>query len=163
MLAAPVSATLTPGVAGSLTYTDTQGLTTTLAFPAGVVTQTTTLFLTPTVASAGAGMTFAGHAFELEAYQNGPPQPGFVFSTAVTVTIQYSELDVRLVSEESGLVLGWWTGDEWLDAADTCDPPSAYERDLGGRALSLPICHLSTFALFGPTESVYLPLVAKSP
>jgi hypothetical protein len=146
-------------------------LTTTLSFPAGTVTQTTSLVLTPTVSTAGAGLTFAGHAFELEAYQDGLPQPGFVFSAPVTVTIQYSEVDVRLVSEESELTLQRWIGDGrslpravagWADAADTCDPPLVYERDLDNHVLSLPICHLSTFGLFGPTESVYLPVVLRS-
>jgi len=123
------------------------------------VTQSTTLVLTPTLASGGAGFAFAGHAFELTAYQGGNPQPGFTFGAPVTATIRYSDEDVRLVTDEEQLVLSWWTGSEWQDAAQTCDPPSSYTRDLANNTLSVAICHLSLFGLFGPTHQVYLPLV----
>jgi hypothetical protein len=79
----------------------------------------------------------------------------------VTVTIHYSEQDVRLVSDESQLTLRWWDGSAWQDAKETCSPPSGYVRDEARRVLSVPICHLSRFALLGPTNRVYLPLVMR--
>jgi hypothetical protein len=42
-----------------------------LYFPAGVVTETTTLVLTPTLAQGGAGLAFAGHAFEIGTFRDG--------------------------------------------------------------------------------------------
>ena len=160
ILPAPVSADV-PSSGGGLTLTDTQGLTTTLAFPAGAVTQTTTLVLTPTLATGGAGFAFAGHAFELAAFRGGNLLLGFSFEAPVTVTIHYSDRDVRVVSDESQLALMWWTGSGWEDAAQTCTPPSEYVRDLGNNVLSVAICHLSEFALLGPAHQVYLPLVVR--
>jgi len=161
----PVSITLpqsgTVSLPTILIYTDTQGLTTTLRFPAGAVTETTTLILTPTLAQGGAGYAFAGHAFEIGTFRDGHPLSGLTFSKPVTVTIHYSDQDVRVVSDESQLALWWWTGGGWEDAANTCDPPSAYNRDLANRVLSVPICHLSLFGLFGPTHQMYLPLILR--
>jgi len=142
--------------------TDTQGLTTTVVFPAGAVTQTTTVVLTPTLATGGAGFAFAGHAFELEAWRSSTPLPGFAFETPITVTIHYSEQDVQMVSDESQLALMRWTGSGWEDAANTCTPPSPYARDPEGNLLSIAICHLSKYALLGPTNQVYLPLALRN-
>jgi len=173
LLARPVSITLSAGAPISSTrliYTDTQNLTTTLDFPAGTVSETTTLILTPTLASQFTDHAFTGHAFELAAYQGGELRPGLAFSVPVTVTIHYSEQDLRVVSDEEGLVLllwtgsGWllWTGSGWQDAAGSCDPFSSYGRDLAGRVLTLPICRPGALALFGPTEQSYLPLIQRN-
>jgi hypothetical protein len=142
-----------------LSYTDTQGLTTTLYFPSGAVTNTTTLLLTPTTTFGPSGWRSANHAFELVAYQGDEPLPGFGFQKAVTITIKYSERDTQVVTDEGQLVLWRWTGVGWEDAASTCTPPSAYRRDPGLGIVSLPICHLSRFSLFGPTRQTNLPLV----
>jgi glucosylceramidase len=164
MVPSPVSITLTlsntVNLPASLTYYDTQGLTTTLDFLAGAVTRTTTIVLTPTLATGGAGFAFAGHAFELDAFQDGNPQPGFIFSVPVTVMIHYSSDDVRVVKDKNELVLSWWTGSGWQDAAQTCDPASPYTRDVAANVLSVPICHVSQYGLFGPTYQVSLPFVA---
>jgi len=139
VLPSPVSTNLVSGTATSLIYTDTQILPTQLDFAADAVTQTTNLVLTPTMASGGAGFAFTGHAFELAAYQGGVLQPGFTFSTPVTITIHYSE----------------------QDAAETCDPVSPYIHDLSGKTVTVAVCHLSCFALLGPTNKVYLPIVFR--
>jgi hypothetical protein len=72
--------------------------------------------------------------------------------------ISYSDLDVLLVEDEGGLILARWTGSEWVDAA--CDPTS-YVRDPGGNEIRVDICHLSKFALFGPTNQVFMPVVLR--
>jgi len=161
ILPEPVSANLSPDTSVTLVLTDTQGLTTVLTFPAGAVTQTTTVVLTPTVASGGAGLAFAGHTFELKAFRDGDSLPGFGFEVPITVTIHYSDRNVRVIKDESQLALMRWTGNGWEDAANTCMPPSTYIRDLENNVLSVAICHLSKFALLGPTNQVYLPLVMK--
>jgi hypothetical protein len=166
MLSSPVSTTLTlsgtANLPNALTYTNTQGLTTTFTFPRGAVTETTTIVVTPTVGTSRGDLAFAGHAFDLEGYQGGEHQIDFTVDEPVTVTIHYSEKDTRLVSDESQLTLRWWDGGAWRDAAETCDQPSAYARDVSARVLSVPICHLSRFALLGPVERVYLPVVLRS-
>jgi hypothetical protein len=166
ILSKPISTTLvvsgTLSVATSLCYTDTQDLTTMLEFPRGAVTEATTIVLTPTLATGGADFAFAGHAFELEAYQADEPQLGMTFDEPVTVTIHYSEQDVRVISNESQLMLHWWDGSAWRGASETCDPPSVYARVQDNHVLSVPICHLSLFGLFGPTHQTYMPLVLRS-
>ncbi|MGD9145953.1 MAG: hypothetical protein PVI80_10355, partial [Anaerolineae bacterium] len=162
---APVSTTLVlsgvTSLPATLRYTDTQGLTTTLRFPGGAVTDTTTLTLTPTTASGPSGWSFAGHAFELAAHRGGQRLPRFAFEKAVTVTVQYSDRDTRVVSDEGQLALWRRAGMVWEDAAGTCTPPSAYSRDLVLRVLGLPLCQLGRFSLFGPTQQINLPLVIR--
>ena len=179
ILASPVSITLpmsgTTNLPASLIYTDTQGLPTTIEFPADAVTQTTTiesstavaaqamtLVLTPTLVTGGAGLAFAGHAFNLAVYRNGNLQPDLTFTKPATVTIHYSAADIGVVSDEGQLALWWWTGSEWENVTDTCTPPSVYNRDLANGMLSVPTCHLSLFSLLGPTYQTYLPLVLRS-
>ena len=143
----------------SLTLTTTRGLVTRLDFPAGVVSQTTRLLLRPTLASGPAGFTFAGHAFDLTAYQQGDLQSDLAFSMPVTVNVHYEDYDLSLISDESQLSLRWWAGDEWRDVTETCHPASSYTRDLENNSLSVGLCHTGRFGLFGPTNQLFLPSV----
>jgi hypothetical protein len=158
-----------PGTASlpaRLTYTDTQGLSTHLDFPGGAVSQTTTLILTPTLAGAApSGWIFAGHAFDLAAFRDGAALPDLTFGALITVTMAYSDLDVRAAKDESELFLGWWTEEGWVDAFSACAPPGSatlepYARDLAHNVLGVPLCRLGRFALFGPTVQAYLPLIS---
>ncbi|MGC9349510.1 MAG: hypothetical protein ACP5JG_15330 [Anaerolineae bacterium] len=79
----------------------------------------------------------------------------------VSVTIHYTDWDVRVVSNESRLTLNRWSAGGWHDAAQTCDPASTYVRDTANNALTAPICHLSRFALFGPTHRLQLPFLLR--
>ncbi len=59
-------------------------------------------------------------------------------------------------------MLYYWDGAAWVDAATTCTPHSTYTRNLAANQISLPVCHLTQFALFGrPTPGLYLPLVTR--
>jgi hypothetical protein len=71
------------------------------------------------------------------------------FQKPLTITVHYSDEDIACLSEESALRLYYWTGSEWSDASTTCEPPSTYVHDLPGNALSLPVCHLSRYAIGG--------------
>jgi YVTN family beta-propeller protein len=156
-------ATIDPIGGSTLVYTDTQGNPTIIQVPAGAVTETTTLVYTPVeTATAPSGFVFAGHAFNLEAYRNDVLLSGFTFSVPVTVTIHYTDTDVARMDEES-LVLEYWNVSEnaWEDVA--CGP---YDRHPDENWLSVPICHLSLFALFGVESGgehwLYLPLILKN-
>jgi hypothetical protein len=70
------------------------------------------------------------------------------FEEPVTVTIHYSDADLLGVDEGS-LILYYWTGSAWVDAATTCSPASQYVRDTVNNVLQLEICHLSEFAVGG--------------
>jgi hypothetical protein len=149
-----VTTTVLPGVGNVLTAT--ANLTTSFEFPASaVVTPTTLLYTAAITPTSPAGFAFAGHAFNLSAYQNGLLSSGFVFSQAVTVTIYYADTDL-VGFNESTLILDYWNGSTWADAA--C---GSYDRHPGENWLSVPICHLSQFALFGAPFRIFLPLIRR--
>ncbi len=159
-LAQPVWITTTPGALATLTYTDTRGLPTTLIFPGSAFSQTTTIALTPTIAYPPAHLGFTSHAFDLAAYQSGVPVNDWAFQTPVTVTIHYSADDLHIIRDEGTLALWRWDGQMWSDAAETCEPVSSYQREPDQNLLSLPICRAGYYALFGPTNSVLLPIIS---
>ena len=78
----------------------------------------------------------------------------FNFALPVTVALSYLDSDAA-GRDESQLILYNWDGtsSSWLDAAQTCTPPSSYQRDLVTNTLSLPVCHLTEFALLIKTTS----------
>jgi Leucine-rich repeat (LRR) protein len=142
-----------------IVYTDTQGITITIEIPASSVTETTTIVYTEAETStekAPSGFLFAGRTFNINAYQDGAIVDEFSFATAITLTLHYIEAEIS--TPEDKVMLKYWDEDqsEWQDAA--C---GAYERHLAEDWLSVPICHLSDFALFGKNYAVYLPLVIR--
>jgi len=154
-----VSTTLSPGLASGFSSYDLQGLPTILSFSDNAVTETTVVTLTPTVVVAGDGLAFAKHAFELIASRHDHVLSPFTFDAPVTTTIYYSDKDVLTVSDEAQLALYKWTGGEWQDASRTCDPVTSYTRDPVGNVLIISICQTGTFALLGPTNRSFLPIV----
>ncbi len=154
-----VTTPIEPESGGTLVYTNTQGLTTTVQVPPNAVDEDTSLvYLPQQPESPPSGSEFAGRGFELEAFQNGTLVPGLVFAKPVTVTTQYSDADVAGLDEAS-LTLTYWTGSMWQDAA--CGP---VERHLSENRMAAPICHLGRFALLGERSEfrVYLPLVFEN-
>ena len=90
--------------------------------------------------------------------------PDLLFAEPAVVTIHYRDADVAGLGE-STLILYYWDGTAWQDASTTCSPPSAYERHPDANWLSVPICRLSRFALFGEalaaapsSHTVYVPM-----
>jgi hypothetical protein len=163
---ASVGTTMEPGLDTSLTYTDTQGTTTSLQIPSGAVTETTQLFFTPSNLArlpTPSGSAYAQHAFELESYRDRQMLPNLSFERPVTVTIEYSDADLSGLDENS-LSLKVWdeSAGEWVNAANSCIPPSMPDRHLDENWLGVEICHQSRFALFGQYQ-VYLPLVSLIP
>ena len=148
---------LSPGSSGSLYYVDSGGAETTVVVPAGAVASTTWLKYTavPTV-TASTGFIFAGTAFNLDAYVDGYLQSGFTFDTPITVTLGYTETQVAGLDENT-LVLQYWEGGSWQDAA--CGP---YDRHPDENWLSVPICHLTEFGWFAEGGyRIFLPLVTR--
>ena len=148
------------GTGSTLVYTDTQGSPTIIQVPADAVSETTTLVYTPLdTVTIPSNLSFAGHAFDLDAYRSGTLLlPGFALSGAITVTLQYTDSDVTGLDETS-LLLEYWneaTG-AWTEAA--C---GAYKRDPDDNRLTVPICHLSRFALFGKGNTIFIPVVLKN-
>ncbi len=156
-----VQTSVDPTTSATLTYTDPLAEPTTIEIPTGAVIETVIMRLEPTtLASLPSDFASAGHAFTLEAIQDGDVLQGFTFETPVTVTIEYSDADVASIKEEETLKLNYWDGSAWVDAATTCDPVSPYTRNLEENWLSVDICHLSLFSLAGENWlDVFIPIV----
>ncbi|MBW6467383.1 MAG: hypothetical protein K0B06_12820, partial [Brevefilum sp.] len=110
-------------------------------------------------------LDFAGNSFELTA-QDSLGEPITTFAQPIIITLYYDEADLGDVPEEN-LFLFYWDEDSlaWMDVVTTCES-GAYTRDLEEDWLSVPICHLSQFALMSLEEEpflfeIFLPLITK--
>lgn len=162
ILPEPVQIDFTPGISATLRYTDTQELPTWLEIPGDASATPLTLQVVPTIGGGAPGYAFTGHAFELNASGAGEGAAGFVFNAPLTATIQYSPLDVAVISDPDNLALWLWDGAAWQDAAQSCSPAGEYSRDPANYTLSLPICQTGTYKLMGPTQQVYLPMIPSN-
>ncbi len=162
------STIITPTISSSLVYTDTQYNPTSIFIPTGAVTQETRLYFTAitTTNPAPSGAVSGGHAFTLDAYQSGTLFQDFSFNQPVTVTLYYSDNDMVGLDENNLLLYYWDEGqNQWVDVATTCTPNSTYSRHPAENWLAVSICHLSEFALFGPSPKqwqTYLPVIIKN-
>jgi hypothetical protein len=150
-----------PDVGGTVVYTDTEGCSTTIQVPGDALTETILLAFTPVnTATAPSGFSFADRAFDLDVYRDGAYlSSSLSLSVPATITIHYNYTDV-VGLDETSLLLEYWNEptSAWEDAA--CGP---YDRYPDEDRLSVPICHLSRFALFGSTGyTIYLPLVVRN-
>jgi len=153
-------AEVAPEEAGTLIYTDTQGFSAEAFVPTGAVSETTTLVYEVLTTTSSISPTSAlepvGNAFSLEAYQEGERRSGDVFQTPITITLHYSDTDVAGLDENT-LTLDYWNGSNWEYTA--CGP---YDRHPDENWLSVPICHLSEYALFGMNEEPIAGLAATN-
>lgn len=156
-------ATLKKAVAptGDTVFTATVGgLDTIVAVPAEAVTEALDLQYTALAEIQGspAGFAFASHTLDLKIYRGNTLLPGFRFEDdhPITITIYYTDTDVT-GADESTLELRTWDGSAWV-----MDGITPVERNVAQTYARFTIAHLSRFALFGRTQSVYLPLVMKS-
>jgi thermitase len=152
--------TVSPSRAASIVVPGQAGSSVRIDIPAGAVTQTTQFAYTSafTEADAPAGYVFAGHAFGLDAYRAGEPCSGLVFEVPVTFVIQYTDVGIEGLDENT-LELRFWDGEGW-----SLDGITLVERDVLDNELFVRSDHLSEFALFAREmggHDVYLPLVVK--
>jgi len=86
---------------------------------------------------------------------------GFAFAHPISVTVQYGDADIAGMIEQS-LMLNYWNGTAWVDAATTCVPPSVYQRASDVNRFSVAVCHLTQFGVFGiPQHKLLLPLLRR--
>ncbi|MEM7032264.1 MAG: hypothetical protein AAF629_22125 [Chloroflexota bacterium] len=160
-----VSATITANISTTLTITDTQSFLTQLTVGANTMPLSTTIIMTPTIVADVGDLAFAGHAFELSFVHQATGSALFTqtpTSLPFTLTHHYSDQDVRIIRDLDQLSYQWWDGSVWRTATDTCVPPTDQTLDKPSRILTLPICRSGLFALFGPTNRAYLPLLNHS-
>ena len=134
---------------------------TVIVIPAGAVEGLLTILFAPQPnPSQNVGvLNFAGNSFELTASIGEDPVTSF--AEPLTLTLQYDQASLGVIPEDS-LILYYWDTDQlaWVDAASTCEGGS-YTRNLDADWLSLPICHLSEFALLGDSFDLYLPSIRR--
>lgn len=144
----PVIETAAPTSTVTIPFTSTTGTTANVQVPAGAVTQTTTIVAVPDVPAPDApgGFQLGNLTFNLQAYVSDTLVPSATFASPITLTLNYNDAALGLVAE-SDLLLLWWDGSDWADAA--CGP---YQRDLDNNVLTVPICHFSQFSIGGAVK-----------
>jgi hypothetical protein len=147
LLPAPVMGSFPAGASLQVSFSDLQGMVTQFCLPSGSLTETTTLTITPTLAPHLPRMAFSGHAFELTA------SPALSATNLLTVTMQLSDDDLRLVTEENSLALLHWDGLTW--ASDACTLKVDYTQ----HTFKARICPAGAYALYGPSRSTYFPVL----
>jgi len=105
--------------------------------------------------------TLLGAAVLLEAFaSDGQPVENFVFAQPARLILRYT--DAEASGDEASLRILTFSNNQWLDAADTCDPPSTYVRRPAQNEVEVAICHLSPYVLAKEAgNSLYLPAVSK--
>jgi hypothetical protein len=130
------------------TYTDPQGYIIALVFPAGAFdTSTDMQFSVGQGAPTPEGYIYAGRGFQI--YTNPESLP---LRKPVNVTVYYSDADVSLVPDENLLILMFWNGSGWVDAATLCSPASGINRSSDENMVSIDVCAMGGFALFAPLK-----------
>ncbi len=150
----PVIQSVLPNASQTVGFTSTAGATATLEIPTGAVTQTMDIAIVPDTVATDLpdSFQFGNLAFDFQVYISNTLVPHQTFNSPITLTLHYSD-QTRGTLIEDQLMLFWWNGNAWEDAA--C---GSYVRDLANHVLQVPICHFSQFALGGVTHSIYLPL-----
>lgn len=134
-----------------------------ITVPSGAAGVNFYLYLTPLrgYGHPSSELDFVGHNLDLSAFDTlGNPITQFFLP--INIRFAYHENELGAVREES-LGLYYWnsTTNQWEDAATTC-PNGITTRNLAENWISLPVCHLSEFALMGSKQSLqYLPLLIR--
>jgi hypothetical protein len=125
--------------------------------PAGALSGDTTFTFAPQPEPnhSPARLGFAHNSFLLSAVGVGGV-PLTDFNLPVTLTLSYADTDIASIPEDT-LGLYYWDS-LWLDALSTC-AVGEYTRDLDSNTFSLPICHLSEFAVLGQSWQFFIPMV----
>jgi len=129
--------------------------------PAGVVEGTVTFLFAPQPdpGHTTGSLTSVGNSFKLTARLGETPVTSF--DQPLTLTFHYTDEQIGPIPEET-LKLYYWDTDllEWVDAVTTC-PGGDYTRNPEENWLSLPLCHLSEFALMGQLITIYFPVMLR--
>ncbi len=149
----PTNTAAVPTAGTTQTYVATNGDPITFVVPSGTFNQSITLAYTKLDEPDLGGFHFGGVAFNLIAYG---ADNKVITSLYRPITVQFSYTDEDIAGiDESSLLLKYWNGTGWVDAS--C---GAYTRFPTLNYISVPICHLSKFALTGSGQ-YFLPSILK--
>jgi hypothetical protein len=74
------------------------------------------------------------------AYEIGPT--GVTFTPTITMTLNYTDVDVPAGTREADLYIAWWDGAKWVKLEGTVNPAA--------NTVTVQISHFTNFALFVP-------------
>jgi hypothetical protein len=135
-------------------------ITITITLPGGSADKLTVVYIEQSTPRGDApqGYVLAGLLFDLEAYLNHQLQPGYVFSTPITLTLTYSDTYADgLVKGEESLELRRWDGGHWRSSGITLT-----QRITASNQLTVVVDRAGSFALLDhDIRFTYLPLVTK--
>jgi ABC-type glycerol-3-phosphate transport system substrate-binding protein len=141
----PESAIIPPE-GGTLAHSGTQGLSTTVDFPAGALGMTETISYVPL-----SDLPTEALAFALV--------PRMTYSRPVTITLRYRESDVGRMDEAALKLYTYdWPSGLWV----AIEPCGGYVRDPVNQRLLAAVCGSGDYALIDRPYAVYLPLVSRS-
>jgi hypothetical protein len=144
----PARFSLDPSMGYGNSYTDLQGYGIALLFPAGSFDVPTDLQISfGQGAPTPSGYVYAGRGFQLYTVPNSLP-----LRKPLTVTVNYSDEDVSLVPDKNQLLLMFWNGSDWVDAAALCNPVSVINRSPDENKIQIDVCDVGGFAMFAPVN-----------
>lgn len=153
----PQSLTLSPGSSQLLEFPYFSGEMLGMYFPAGAVTETITVTVSPVRTLEQPGLLSTGLGFHLSAPGAGP----LSFGEPVAVTLTYQDEAMRTIFDEALLRLLHLDGPDGLDAFQTCPNPQEPHRDPDANRYFGILCQSGTYGLYGPTNWFYLPTMPK--
>lgn len=139
----PASNAISSG-GGTLVYSNMQGVSATVQFPAGVISQTVSYVPLDDLPTPALGFALV---------------PSLTFSQPVTLTLHYRDSDVAGMDEGALRLYNYnWPTASWSPA----DPCGGYVRDPANNSLQAIICHFSDYALKDWLHNLYLPIALKN-
>jgi hypothetical protein len=140
----PDSAVIPPS-GGTLTYSNTLGISATVQFPAGALVVTETVSYVPLDDLPTDGLAFA-------------LVPNLTFSQPVTITLHYRDEDIIGMDESSLLLYNYdWPTNSWV-GANAC---GGYLRNPDANILQAAVCHFSDYGMMDWLHGIFLPLTIK--
>lgn len=146
---------VTPGESLPVTIIDDQENQVDFTIPTGTVSNNVQLVILPDVSGQPLddGLYSSSVGFDIQGYLESDGSPvDLTFDPPLQMAITYTNLPII----ESTLMLYYWNGNSWEDAA--C---GTYIREPDINRITVPICHLSQFQLGGETLPIYLPTITR--
>ena len=161
VLTQPVSVTVQPETTTTLAYRDGRGLQTSATIGAGTVDRASIVQLTPLMAFDQGDARFTGNAFALTVtdVDSGAQTPAL--TKPITVTIQYSTQGANAVLSTRSLQLMQEINGEWRVIPEKAASSQRRDNRLHN-TVTIALHEAGRYALFGRTNTFYLPLVAQA-
>lgn len=137
--------TVIPPSGGTLTYSNTQGISATVQFPVGALVVTETVSYVPLDDLPIDGLSFA-------------LVPNLTFSQPVTITLHYRDEDIIGMDENRIMLYNYdWPTNFWFSA----NPCGGYNLNPDDNILQTAVCHFSDYGMMDWLYKIFLPITIK--